>query len=614
MTQLSPSLWVYHGEVNVGVVTDRDQALLFGFGLGEVQEALAAQGVRRVARVLLTHYHRDEVGALAYGAAPEAAVVAPAAERDLLENPAAYWDNPYYRWRTFSQLARYLVPAQPTALTEVCRPGDRFTWGPATITVLDTPGHTEGSVSYLVEVEGRRVIFSGDVIAGPGQVWELFSLQRGGAPLANGERLAEYHGYLGAREALLGSLATLRAVEAEVLVPSHGVLLADPAAALDLLASRLQESYRQYASTSAVRYYFPEVLPADGPRPLATAQTFSPPEFLTQVFTSWLLRSEDGGVFVMDCGSQEAVTHLQSLRAQGAIRGVEGLWITHYHNDHTDGCEELLAAFPCPVYADAAVAEVITRPQAYQLPCLSSVPVPVTRATAHGETWRWREFTLTAYHLPGQTHHHGGLLVEGRGQRLFFAGDSVTPTGIDDYCLANRMPVGAGRGFDFCLRLLRELQPDLIFNAHVPEGFRFTDDQYEDLLATLAARERACAALLPWDQPSYGLDPYWVRAYPYEQRAQPGEQVALELRITNHSDRPQDVAASLRLPTGWGEPPSAQHATLPARSDGSLHFTLDVPVEAAEGRAIVLFAIRHGDRDLGWAAEAVFEVSRANDG
>src|SRR4030095_15209416 len=39
-------------------------------------------------------------------------------------------------------------------------------------------GHTDGSVTYLVEVAGRRVAFTGDLIAAPGQIWEIYSLQK----------------------------------------------------------------------------------------------------------------------------------------------------------------------------------------------------------------------------------------------------------------------------------------------------------------------------------------------------------------------------------------------------------------------------------------------------
>ncbi|MGQ9515004.1 MAG: hypothetical protein ACUVTL_08170 [Thermoproteota archaeon] len=72
----------------------------------------------------------------------------------------------------------------------------------------------------------------------------------------------------------------------------------------------------------------------------------------------------------------------------------------------------------------------------------------------------------------------GGLLVEGRGTRMFFAGDLFTPAGIDDYCCGNRNFLRAGDGYDLCISLLEVLKPDLIFNNHLDRPFDFTPEQY----------------------------------------------------------------------------------------------------------------------------------------
>ena len=71
----------------------------------------------------------------------------------------------------------------------------------------------------------------------------------------------------------------------------------------------------------------------------------------------------------------------------------------------------------------------------------------VARKLREGESWQWHEFKLTAFHFPGQSYYHSGLLVEGRGKKVFFAGDSGSPTGVDDHCCPNRNFLGAGKGF-----------------------------------------------------------------------------------------------------------------------------------------------------------------------
>jgi glyoxylase-like metal-dependent hydrolase (beta-lactamase superfamily II) len=607
LVPLTTHLSVFTGDINVGLLVHEQAVLLVDFGAGTVLEALAARGLTEVDRVLLTHYHRDQVGPLASTAGVQ--VAAPEAEQDLLERPEAYWSDPATRWHGYNRLARRLVPTQPVPLAQRVRPGDRFAWGPAEITVLGTPGHTDGSVSYQLDVDGRRVIFTGDLIAGPGQIWELYSLQRGGAPLRRGGTLDDYHGYLGAARDVGASLAAVRAAGAQVLVPSHGVLMPDPEAALEALAEQLRDCAERYAAISALRYYYPETITV-GAGAMPFGALCDPPDFVKEFGTTRVLVSEEGPAFVLDCGSAGAVEALRGLVAEGAISGVEGLWITHYHDDHVDACDEFLQAFPCDVYADAAVADVIEHPAAYRLPCLSPVVVPVSHRTGDGERWPWHEFTLTAYHFPGQTLHHGGLLVEGRGRRLFFVGDSFNPAGLDDYCLMNRNPLGAGIGYDRCLRLLRELQPDGLINQHISTGFAFTPEQYEYMLASLSERMRAYADVLPWPHPNFGLDPDWARCHPYEQTAPPGARVEGVLRVTNHGTEAAPVTAWPTLPSGWPAGPSKPVTeVIAAKGEGELHFALEIPREAPAGIAVVPFSVLLAGRQLRGLTEALIRVA-----
>ena len=65
----------------------------------------------------------------------------------------------------------------PVAITRWVEGGGETQWPATQIEVLDTPGFTRGSVSYLCEVDGRRIAFTGDLIYGDGQLLDLYSLQ-----------------------------------------------------------------------------------------------------------------------------------------------------------------------------------------------------------------------------------------------------------------------------------------------------------------------------------------------------------------------------------------------------------------------------------------------------
>ena len=118
----------------------------------------------------------------------------------------------------------------------------RFPLGDLEIVVLHTPGHTEGSVSYIVEVDGKRVVFSGDAIYDEGQVWDVYSLQKGFSK--GGRGIGGYHGFMGDRWRLVESLGRIKDLGPDLVVPSHGNLMEDPARAIDTLVTRFETSNR----------------------------------------------------------------------------------------------------------------------------------------------------------------------------------------------------------------------------------------------------------------------------------------------------------------------------------------------------------------------------------
>ncbi len=619
---LAPNLYVHRGPINVGILRDGQRALLIDVGDGSVGGALAGLGILHVDVVLFTHHHRDQASGVGPFLAEGARVGVPAAERQWFDSVEGYWADPANRWHLYDFRPHHLMLARSIPVHETYREGDRFEWGGATVSVLATPGHTDGSVSYQVDLDGARYIFSGDVLYDEGQVWEVYSLQKG-----RGTR--DYHGFLGDRKRLLKSLEKLRGADAAALIPSHGNIMTNPAQAVDLLRERLALCYRQYVAISALRHYFPGLFrefrlrsrPAVGdearwPEDMMPVRPGKPcPAFLTHLGTTWIVSSRSGAAFVVDCGSQDVIQGILAMQARGALEAVEWLWISHYHDDHVDGIPRFRETFGCPVVADDSVAQVVENPLTWRLPCISPEVVQVDRRTWNGDSWLWHEFTITAYHLPGQTLYHGGLLVEGQGQRILFVGDSFTMAGIDDYCPGNRNLLGRGRGFDACVALVQALQPDLLLNCHVDDGFQFTEQQCLTMRANLEERMRLFHSLLPWDDPNYGLDEDWVRCYPYEQCAEPGEKVCLQVVFTNHSAEECLASCEVVLPEEWEklsssgqDKPECQEAVIPPKAERGILLTFGVPRTAQPGRWVVPVDVTYQGRGLGQFREAILVI------
>ena len=605
LTRLAPGLWVYHGPINVGILQHGHKALLIDCGAGSVREVLAPLGVSTVERILFTHHHRDQACAAGLFESQGTRLSVPRAERDYFANVTSYWNNPKSRWHLYSLHPHHLMLAESVPVDTVLEEGEGFNWGPAEISALATPGHTDGSLSYQIDIAGQRFIFSGDLIHSNGQVWDIHSLQKG-------TQTTDYHGFLGAREELIGSLMKIKGQNAHALIPAHGQIMTHAAQAIDALVERLNLCYDRYVAISALRHYFPKLFTAYAERKdhMQIRPGTTAPECLRHIGTRWILTSETKAALVMDCGSQRVIQTLQDDIKEGTITSVEGLWVTHYHDDHVDAIPQFQAAFDCPCITDAAVAQVVSDPLAWRLPCVSPSRARVDHVTQDGETWTWHEYRLTAYNFPGQTLYHAGLLVEKGDLRMLFVGDSFTPGGIDDYCSSNRNWLGRNRGFDHCIALIEKLRPTHLFNCHVNQAFDFTPEQCRFMRANLRERERLFGELVPWDHANYGMDEPWVRCFPYEQEVQAGSTVELEVIITNHSHVPHKAQTRPVWPGAWNLGKGTwSKADIPAKSDGTLSLSGKIPQGIKKGRYVTPIDLRYGDTILPEFTEAIIVVT-----
>lgn len=602
-SQLSEHLYVHHGHVNTGILLDGDRALLIDPSGAPLQRTLAELGITKVDQILFTHHHRDST--TGFPISDEVRIGVPAEEASWFTEVETFWNDPQYRWHLYNYHPHNLMLADAISVTDTYTDGAQITWGSASLTVLETPGHTDGSVTYLIDVDSKRFAFTGDLIYDEGKIWELYSLQKG-------QQTTDYHGFLGARDELKESLEKVRQASPTALIPTHGVVMNDPDKAIDTLLERLAYCYDKYVSISALRHYFPQLFEEfDGhPGHMPIREGKPPPEFLRHFGTTWLIISENNEAFVMDCGSPNIIKQIQQLQVDGEISEVTQFWVTHYHDDHVNATPEFQETFPCETIADSVVAAVITNPIGFRLPCISPSVTRVDRITQDGDSWHWNEFTMTAYHFPGQTYYHGGLLVEGHGVRMFFGGDSFTMAGIDDYCSGNRNLLGADVGYEKCLRLIQKLKPTHIFNCHVDPAFDFTDAEIAFMLDTLAEREKCYTELFPWDHANYGMDEHWVRCDPYEQEVAPGGTAQLRVEITNHSDEPRTATAQPILPASWGMEIAPAETTILPRAAGGFGFSIPIPQHCETlGRVVIPVDITYNARPLGQFREAIFVLT-----
>lgn len=169
--QLSDHLYVVYAEFphahsgNVYLITgDRPALIDCGSELAvpRIVSNLAQLGLDPgdIHQIVATHADYDHIQGF-HGlqrANPDLCLRIHRADLPVVREADAYQTASYIYDRPFIQLDdRCLLPFDP---------GDVIAVGSTSLEVMSTPGHTEGSVCLLGEIDGRNVLFAGDTVGG----------------------------------------------------------------------------------------------------------------------------------------------------------------------------------------------------------------------------------------------------------------------------------------------------------------------------------------------------------------------------------------------------------------------------------------------------------------
>ena len=607
--QLSDHVSLIPGPVN-GVDIEKDNAHLVIYGDPEGK-------IKKADMVLFTHSRRDVVWAGRELVKNGAIAVAGKSGVDKFNNVERFWND--FTTRRFHDYAQQGTKNMTKSLKvgRTVKAGENFSWRGIPIEVVETPGYTRHALTYFIEIDGLKYAFVGDIIYGKGKLFDLYSLQ----DAVKEANIGGYHGWAGRMGELINSLQKVAAQRPDILIPARGPVVRRPTEAINLLIQRLRSVYENYLSISAGRWYFYKnydvltrrVLGPDYSvnwMPWAEVIKEKPPEWIVPINNSRLIISKDRSGFLVDCGSSRIVKKVIELREAGKLIDLEGLFITHYHDDHTNDVAACLTEFNCPVYATGSSVDILKHPDKYRLPCLTNNPISDIKIMPEAHKMRWKEFTFTFYDYPGQTIYHDALLVEkDNAENIFFIGDSFTPSGIDDYCLLNRNLLHEQMGYFYCLNLLRKIpHGTLLINQHVVEPFSFSNKQIDLMTATLTKRKALLAELFPWDEPNYGIDERWIRFSPYGRKAKSGQTIQISLTAFNHSDASRKFTVSLNLPDGFDEKATTASVTIPSQAEKQVDFSILIGASIDPGTYVLTADVQLNKWNLPRWTEAIIEV------
>ena len=228
---LPPQIWFERGPVN-SVRIRHDIAV---YSAGKTHP--------KVRSLLLTAARRDSIG----NVPANAVVVVPSVEMQLFTEPEKFWaalENG--RFHDYGQRSSK-IPVRSLVNVQAVVDGSEVPAGDVRLRAIATPGYTAGSVSYVIETAGTRVICTGDLIYGDGQIRDLYSLQDA-VPEA---KARGYHGYAARAGDLIASLRKVAALKPDILLPAHGPAITDPLPSISRLISRLQSFLRSHFETDA---------------------------------------------------------------------------------------------------------------------------------------------------------------------------------------------------------------------------------------------------------------------------------------------------------------------------------------------------------------------------
>ncbi len=583
---ISSHLHLFEGVCNSYVVTAEDHAVVIDCGSGAVLDALPDVGVRQVDWVLFTHHHRDQCFGARRLVEAGARLAVPHYERYLFERATDYWqqkrvyDN-YNDRSTFFSIGENL-PVNASLIDYDC-----FEWGPYSFFVLPAPGHTQGSVVLIAEIDSTRVAFTGDLMHAGGTLYQLHAMEYDYGDLAGANWTA-------------GSIHALGKQNVQRALPSHGPVIDDVPDCMKQLDSRLHRLMDlmpdRVCGTPDGKFAHEVKMEKITPHLLwGTEMTCS---------NFYVIRADSGKAMFIDypysstplfltglhtpepfAALRFVEHHLDELRDDWGVTSFDVVVPTHIHDDHTCGIPYLQRHHGTQCWALDDVAKVIETPHKWNTPCILQQPIPVDRVFRDGEQFEWEGFTFEIVFYPGQTEFHSALFVEIDDRRVMFSGDSTYPLRryvpekekewMVNSVLRNSFTFDMHRK---CADEFTRMRPDLLCPGH-GLYFEVPPDAYDEHRHYVDEKESIWRELLS-PPAALGVDLFWVRLLPYQTTIEPGKTTQFTLALRNPFETTSHTEAWLESAVPMQVQPARGNLTLEAGECGELEFDVTIGADA----------------------------------
>jgi glyoxylase-like metal-dependent hydrolase (beta-lactamase superfamily II) len=508
-----PDLYRVKDASNSYLLRSGTSAILIDAGTESIPDLLKEIGVLKIEWVLHTHYHRDQCLGDVKLKQKGSSIAIGRLERDMLEpaglHPPFQFPDQFLLNGELPGWGRRMAPFQKPGVDLVFCNDTLFTWKNYSIRVLQTPGHTPGSLSYFVTVDGKTIGFTGDLLMKGGTVRDLYSMQW------------EYLENPGIDSSLV-SLSRIGRLKPDLLLPSHGEIMNDPVNDIALLDLRLRHVQNALRFERAGRWNWSGFV------------QISPHMIQDCGTTTQIILSDQGDALLFDCGDEFTEARLEEAKRKFNIRKIAVIIPSHWHYDHVNGIPGIVKSEGAKVWIYEGLSEHLEYPWHFPTTCWSGISIKPDRILKNGEEFEWGGHSFRVFPNPAHMEEQMALSASVDGLRFLFIGDG-TSSNKESHI---RSAIHGYNGISLTTGIIATAQsfydadPYICVPAH-SNGFATHEDTRGEFMDWAVSTTDVIRAILPPGLPEIGYDPYWATFYPARTRVTPGEQIRIALRLRN---------------------------------------------------------------------------------
>ena len=581
--KLYPNLFVWTDTCNVYVLRDGDAAILIDFGDGSVMDHLEEINVKHVKWILLTHHHREQCQGIERIDRKVTKVAAPKAEQPFFEQPTNFrkW-YPKLGDKFSVYGASYVRPLQNAIkLDKTFKPNETFTWQQYKIQCLNTPGHSPGSMTYLIKQNGKQLAFTGGVIHDGSKMTTWFDTEWD-------------YGFAKGIDKLIKSVELLMSQQLDLALPSQGPTIQNPQQQLKRYRKKLKTFRKNY-----VRGY-PVFDSTEKERDSISKPTKVP--LISQVTPHLyklshktkgknfaMIVSDKGKGLILDCGlfpEKMLEEIIVGMRTHLGLKDIDAFWISHMHGDHFLLGPTLKKKYGAKAWTLDRIVDKCEHPRRYDYAALVSAyssgfdGMKIEKSFRDGETIMWEGYKIHVDWMPGQTEFGCCLWLELDGKRIAFTGDNLFGNPDDKKQNGHEAVVARNsaifeEGYLYGSRYLKNLKPDIVMGSHsyvMHNPAKFLE-RYHDWSKQIITQYKD---LLPDKDYEYLFDPYWVSAYPYRVDFSQHDVQQVTVTVRNFRNKPQHHKVTLKLPEGVTAEPAILEGAIDRKSRKKFKIKLTV--------------------------------------